>query len=100
MSRILLLVLFLIWMAGPPMPQSPGESWPNLLLFFSFYAMLVLLLGLWSRSLARRVASDNFHRSLRPIQPGDVCGPVHGAGLVYHRRLGIGMGRPGGVAGR
>ena len=51
-------------MAGPPTGVS-RESWPNLLLFFSFYAALVLMLGLWSRALARRVAADNFHRSLR-----------------------------------
>lgn len=51
-------------MAGPQ-PQPSRDTLPNLVLFFSFYAMLVLMLGLWSRALARRVAADNFHRSVR-----------------------------------
>lgn len=55
----------MIWMAGPPPAPATGESWPDLLLFFSFYAALVLLLGLWSRWLARGVATENFNRSLR-----------------------------------
>ncbi len=33
--------------------------------FFAFYALLVLVMGLWSRLLARRVAASNIHRSLR-----------------------------------
>ncbi|HWE96969.1 MAG TPA: M48 family metallopeptidase [Tepidisphaeraceae bacterium] len=65
MSRLLLLVLFVVWMAGPPGPQPAVSVWPNLVLFIGFYVLLVLLLGLWSRVLARRVAASNFHRSLR-----------------------------------
>ncbi|MDB4872426.1 MAG: Zn-dependent protease with chaperone function [Gemmatimonadales bacterium] len=52
-------------MAGPPGPQPGVAVWPNLVLFLGFYALLVLLLGLWSRVLARRVAASNFHKSLR-----------------------------------
>jgi len=55
----------MVWMAGPPGPRSGGDVWPDLTLFFSLYALLVLLLGLWSRLLARRVAVHSFHRSLR-----------------------------------
>lgn len=49
---------------SPPLPWT-AHLWPDLVLFFSFYLLLVLILGLWSRSLARRVAADNFHRSVR-----------------------------------
>ena len=51
-------------MAGPP-DKSPRDAWPNVALFFSFYVLLVLMLGVWSRMLARRVAADNFHRNVR-----------------------------------
>jgi hypothetical protein len=55
-------------MAGPPGPSSDEQmrdfGW-QLALFFSFYILLVLMLGLWSRVLARRVESGNFHRSVR-----------------------------------
>jgi len=64
-SRILLLALFFIWMAVPPPVQSHAELLPNLLVFFSLYLAMILVLGLWSRTLARQVAADNFHRSLR-----------------------------------
>ncbi len=52
-------------MPGPPAGQSFDALWPNLLLFFGFYAVLVVMLGLWSRVLARRAGTGTFHRSLR-----------------------------------
>ena len=73
MSRILLLLLFVLWMAWTSAPsQSPTaaeravpELLPGVVTFVSFYALMVLVLGLWSRLLAARVAADNFRRSLR-----------------------------------
>jgi Zn-dependent protease with chaperone function len=56
--------LFFIWMTEPS-DSSARVGWADLLLFFSFYVFLVVMLGLWSRLLARRVAADNFHRSVR-----------------------------------
>lgn len=52
-------------MAGPPTAQPRAELWPDLLVFFSFYAGLVLLLGLWSRALARQAGGEGFHRRMR-----------------------------------
>jgi STE24 endopeptidase len=65
-SRILLLVLFLVWLAWPGDQQwSIAQQWPWLLLFIGFYVLLVILLGLWSRVLARRSDSANFHQNVR-----------------------------------
>jgi STE24 endopeptidase len=64
-SRILLLVLVFIWMAGSPEPSPSRDGWVDVSLFLGFYAALVLMLGIWSRMLARRVAGENFHRSVR-----------------------------------
>lgn len=75
MSRILLLLVFMIWMAWTPShldgPATSPLSLPALsplsppLLFLGGYVLLVLLMGLWSRLVARRVASENLHRSVR-----------------------------------
>ncbi|HEX5244063.1 MAG TPA: hypothetical protein VFW23_12435, partial [Tepidisphaeraceae bacterium] len=66
MSRILLLVLFLVWLAWPGDQQwSIAQQWPWLLLFIGFYVLLVILLGLWSRVLARQSDSANFHQKVR-----------------------------------
>lgn len=62
----------MIWMSGqsatgqtPVAAPSHDELGPNLILFFSFYLTLIMLLALWSRALARRAASGNFYRGLR-----------------------------------
>lgn len=67
MSRILLLLIFLLWMTGTADGSStpPDGVWLNLALFIGGYGLLVLGLGLWSRMLARRVASQHFHRGMR-----------------------------------
>jgi Zn-dependent protease with chaperone function len=76
-SRILLLLVFVVWMTGwsaadPALggrggapATAPDLTWTGALPFVAFYALLVLVLGLYSRVLARRVAADNMHRSLR-----------------------------------
>ena len=47
---------------GPP-PLSAVVS--GTATFFAFYLLLVLVMGLWSRLLARRIAATNIQRSLR-----------------------------------
>ncbi|HEY8668842.1 MAG TPA: hypothetical protein VIL86_19500, partial [Tepidisphaeraceae bacterium] len=77
MSRILLLLLFSIWelwtsLQDPANPPTPAvsdfhSSWTvaSLITFLSMFLMLVVVMGLWSRMLARRVTGANLHRSLR-----------------------------------
>jgi STE24 endopeptidase len=68
MSRVLLLSLFMLWFTWAQSPEiypaglSPGLE---MALFFGFYLLLVLVMGLWARLLARRVDVQNLHRSLR-----------------------------------
>lgn len=65
MSRILLMLLFMVWMTWRP-ESNPSTAHLALRvgLFFGFYAVLVLTLGIWSRFLARRIRTDNLHRSV------------------------------------
>jgi STE24 endopeptidase len=65
MSRILILILFMLWLAWDP-TQSPSAAHlvPSLTVFFGFYLLLVVTTGIWGRRLARRVAAWNFHASL------------------------------------
>ena len=85
MSRILLLLIFLLWMAwapkavtgtnpaavaGPLAPTTaPAGIAPDVLTglaaFFGFYAVLLGVTRLWSRLLARRVTSADLDQSLR-----------------------------------
>ncbi len=90
-SRILLLLVFLLWMAWTPQrpAPAPGAASPSaatavarvasqpdvmqvisdarvgLLAFFGFYVLLVVVMRLWSRLLARRVTNLNVSGSLR-----------------------------------
>src|SRR2546421_4810537 len=60
------MVLFLVWLAWPGEQRwSVAEQWPWLVLFIGFYVFLVVLLGLWSRVLARRIDATNFQQSVR-----------------------------------
>src|SRR3954469_22411273 len=72
MSRILILILFLLWMAwAPTQGATAGSDLPlfaplhGVVIFLSALVLLVLLMGLWSRMLARRVASSGLHKSIR-----------------------------------
>lgn len=69
-SRILLLLPFLLWMtwlggresgAAPAAPDLEQQT----AIFLGVYALLVLFMGLWSRLLARRVSSANLQQNLR-----------------------------------
>jgi STE24 endopeptidase len=71
-SRILLLLIFLLWMAGAeaapkPVPR-PGDLWAGATAFLSCYALLVLAMRAWSGLLARRVSESTFDRKLRRYQ--------------------------------
>jgi STE24 endopeptidase len=69
-SIILLLLVVVLWMAG----ETTGDTSPPVHLrlglagFFGFYILLVLLMGAWSRNLAKHVEAFNLHRSLRRFQ--------------------------------
>ena len=68
MSRILLLLVFLLWMTGTsskPTPRPPDGPWVDTAIFLGFYPLLIGSMGLWARRLARRVAASGFGRSLR-----------------------------------
>ena len=71
MSRCLLLLVFVLWMSGPEQsgPEQPILTGHHLLLgvgwFVGFYAILVGLMGLWSRWVARRVHLGNLQGRLR-----------------------------------
>ena len=66
MSRFLILFLFLIWTAWPgtdrPISSVP---WRETGLFLGVFVLIVLLLGVWSRVLARHVTGANLHRSIK-----------------------------------
>ena len=67
MSRILLLMLFLIWLAWSPRQGAvyDGPAWVAVVCFLGVYAMLVLVMGLWARLMARNVTGGNLRRKLR-----------------------------------
>ncbi len=66
MSRILILIIFLIWLAwDPAAPPPPPHTAFAIPIFLAFYGILVLLMGIYARLLARRVSASNFDRSLR-----------------------------------
>lgn len=66
MSRILLLLIFVFWMAAPQYAQPPAhDAWMGVAIFLGYYVVLVLVMGIWGRLLARRVSSSNLRRNLR-----------------------------------
>jgi STE24 endopeptidase len=65
-SRILLLLIFVFWMAAPEYAHPPGRgAWVGVAIFLGYYVLLVLVMGVWGRLLARRVSARNLRRSLR-----------------------------------
>lgn len=66
MSRILLLLIFVFWMAAPEYASPPARgAWVGVAVFLGYYILLVLVMGVWGRLLARRVSAGNLRRSLR-----------------------------------
>jgi STE24 endopeptidase len=65
-SRILLLLIFALWMAAPQYAPKPAhDAWIGVAIFLGYYALLVLVMGVWGRLLARRVSTNNLRRNLR-----------------------------------
>ena len=69
MSRILLLLIFLLWMAWTPQASASVGGVADRPLgpavFLGFYLLLVGVMRVWSGLLSRRVTRDNLGRSLR-----------------------------------
>ena len=66
MSRFLLLFLFLIWMAWRAEGDAPAALRAmDLALFFGLYGLMVGMLGVWTRLLARRVRRAHLDRQIR-----------------------------------
>ena len=69
MSRILLLLIFLLWMAWTPEASASVGGVADRPLgpavFLGFYGLLVLVMRLWSGLLARRITHGNLGRTLR-----------------------------------
>ncbi len=64
MSRVLLLILFLLWLsAGDAVPPLASPA-IELTLFFGGFIALILIMGLWSRVLTRRLSNRNLHAVL------------------------------------
>src|SRR4051812_32720898 len=67
MSRVLLLIFFLLWMA--PWSATDHPQWvppaQGVLIFFAGLAILVLGMAVWARRLARRVIGGNLLQSTK-----------------------------------
>ena len=69
MSRILILLMFVFWLAWKPgysLPTTLGAA-PSLAIFLGAYFLLVIGTGIWSRLLGDRLAVGNFNRSLNRL---------------------------------
>jgi STE24 endopeptidase len=65
-TRILILILFILWLAWDPSQSiAAAPFWLAVPIFFGGYLLLVIGTGVWGRFVARRVAAFNFHQLLR-----------------------------------
>src|SRR5262245_2243242 len=53
------------WRPEGPVPSTSSLLGPQLTLFLGFYGLLIGVLGLWSRPLARRVRGSSLRRQIR-----------------------------------
>lgn len=67
MSRIMLLVVIVIWMCRSAAPRLfyQFDATSGATLFVGGLALIVLFMGLWSRTLAHHLYGENLQRSLR-----------------------------------
>jgi STE24 endopeptidase len=65
MSRLLILILFMLWLCDPTQGSAVPAFRLALPLFFGVYVVLVFATGFWGRYIARRVAAWNFQQSLK-----------------------------------
>ena len=65
MSRVLLMVLFVLWMSWRPQSAAHGEDLgTRLAIFGGGYALIVMALATWSHRLARQVVNDQLHKAV------------------------------------
>jgi STE24 endopeptidase len=66
MSRFLPLIIFVIWVSSPTLAGVDGIGpWLGCAIFIGFYALLVAVLALWSRHVARAAHFNSIQRRLR-----------------------------------
>ena len=65
MTRFLLLVPLLVWLVWSADPSAETPWTMGTVLFLSGYVALILIMGLWSRWVARHIDSQHFQRRLR-----------------------------------
>jgi STE24 endopeptidase len=78
MSRVLLIILFLLWLAADQMPVGPSSQMGALALviFFAGFIAIVAVMAFWSRKLAQRVTQGNITLSLRRFSQGMFYAPI------------------------
>ena len=72
MSRILLLIPFVVWMSWPPgdPDRSIASLWGGIAIFFGGYAALIALMATWSRVLTYRAVRVNLSRRMGRFHRG------------------------------
>jgi STE24 endopeptidase len=64
-SRVLLMVLFVLWMAWRPSSDVSGDQLGvRLAIFGGGYLLMVMALATWSHRLARRVVNEDLHKAV------------------------------------
>ena len=87
MSRVLPLLIFVIWMSCPPAPALDGIGpFPACAIFLGFYAVLVLVLAVWSRHVAHSAHFNHVQRRLRRFNT-----VIYGARILIPAWLGVGV---------
>jgi STE24 endopeptidase len=65
-TRILILILFILWLAwDPSQSMAAAPFWLAMPLFLGGYLVLVIGTGIWGRRVARQVAVWDFQKTLR-----------------------------------
>lgn len=89
MSRILLLIPLILWMAWPQ-AVSQGDFlrpiWFSLLLYLTGYLMLVLLMAGWARQILSKAGSHQLYRRISRFNRGMFL-----ARLVVLLWMGVGL---------
>jgi STE24 endopeptidase len=65
-SRILLLIILILWLARSARPPVRGfDPGDGAFTFLAGFALIVLCMGVWSRVLARHLSGENLHIAIR-----------------------------------
>src|SRR2546421_9868893 len=66
MSRLTILLIMAVWLMGAEeFQRNPTPPHGSMTLFFGGYLVIVAIIAIWSRWLARRVLATNFRRLFR-----------------------------------